>query len=119
MFELIGLAVALSGIVALARGRGASPVIFGVVSVVGWVGIRYGGLFLAKSDDAVLMVMVGAWAWLGAVALYLRFVVGAKMAKPDGKWNCSACNYLNERSSVVCEACQQPYQPKASAADAG
>jgi hypothetical protein len=72
-----------------------------------------------RSEDGVLLVMIAAWAWLGAVALYLRFVVGAKMAKPDAKWNCSNCNYLNERSSVICEACQTPYQPKSISASAG
>lgn len=118
MIEFIGLAIAVSGIVALARGRGASTVLSGAISVVGWALIRYGGLFLAKSSDGILAVMIAAWAFLGAVALYLRFVVGAKLGKPDGQWNCSNCNYLNARSSVLCEACQTPYQAKANAADA-
>lgn len=118
MFEFIGLAIAVSAIVALARGRGASTVGSGIISVVGWAVIRYGGLFLVKTSDGVLLAMIAAWAWLGAVALYLRFVVGAKMAKPDSQWNCASCNFLNARSSVICEACRAPYQPKASAADA-
>lgn len=118
MFEFIALAIAVSGVVALARGRGASTVLFGATSVIGWAAIRYGGLFLVKSDDGVLAVMIAAWAFLGALALYLRFVVGARLGKPDGQWNCSNCNYLNARSSVICEACQTPYQEKADAASA-
>ena len=118
MFEFFAVAIAVSGIVALARGRGASTVLSGVISVVGWAVLRYGGLFIVKSSDGVLLVMIAAWAFLGAVALYLRFVVGAKLGKPDGQWNCSNCNYLNARSSVICEACQTPYQAKADAASA-
>lgn len=118
MFEIIGMAVAVSGIAALARGRGASPVFSGTIAALGWAAIRFGGLFLIPPGDGVLLLMLGSWAWLAAVALYLRFVVGARMAKPDGKWSCSNCSYLNNSSSVICEACQQPYQVTKSALEA-
>lgn len=117
MFEIIGMVIAVSGIAALARGRGASPFGAGTAAVVGWITIRFGGSLLV-SGDGVIWIMLGAWAWLAAVALFLRFVIGARMEKPDGKWSCSNCNYLNNASSVICEACQQPYQAKKSAAQA-
>jgi hypothetical protein len=46
----------------------------------------------------------------------LRFVIGAGRPKPDSKWSCSNCNYLNNASSIICEACQQPWQAKAASA---
>jgi hypothetical protein len=108
MLEIIGLVVAVTGIAALARGRGASPVIAGTAAVAGWVLIEYGGAILLRQNPYPLMI--AAWAWVALVAGFVRFVVGAGRPKPDGKWNCSNCRYLNNASSVVCEACQQPWQ---------
>ena len=110
MFEIIGLVVAVTGIVALARGRGASPVVVGTIAVAGWALIEYGGLFLLPHGQSPFVLMLIAWAWVGMVAVYVRFIVGASRPKPDGKWNCSHCRYLNNASSVICEACRQPWQ---------
>ena len=108
MLEMIGLVVAVTGIAALARGRGASPIVAGTAAVAGWVLIEYGGAIILRQNPYPLMI--AAWAWVAAVAGFVRFVVGAKLPKPDGKWNCSQCRYLNNASSVICEACQQPWQ---------
>src|SRR5947209_10078069 len=102
MFEIFGLLIAVGGIATLARGRGASPLLMGGLAVAGWVLIEIGGGPVV-SDENRLWLMVAAWAWVGAVALFVRFVVGARQPKPDGKWNCSDCRYLNNSSSVVCE----------------
>lgn len=110
MIEILGLLIAVGGIVTLARGRGASPVLAGAAAIAGWILIEIvGGLF--ASEDARLWLMVGAWAWIGAVAVFVRFAVGAGRPKPDGKWSCSDCHYLNNSSSIVCEACGHAWQP--------
>lgn len=114
LLEIIGLFVAVGGIVALARGRGAPPALMGTIAVVGWLLIQYGGRFFVHDSESVYPLMLAAWAWIGLVALYVRFVVGARRPKPDSKWNCSNCRYLNNASSVICEACQQPWQPARS-----
>jgi hypothetical protein len=109
MLEILGLAIAVTAISGLARGRGAPPVLVGIVAVSGFVLIEFVGRFFVAGQDAWAL-MILAWAWIAAVAGYVRFVVGARMKKPDSKWNCSSCRYLNNSSSVICEACQQPWQ---------
>lgn len=111
MLEIFGLLIAVGGIVTLARGRGASPVLAGGVAVGGWVLIAIVGGLLFGSRDGGLWPALAAWAWVGAVALFVRFAVGAGRPKPDGKWSCSDCHYLNNSSSVVCEACGRPWRP--------
>jgi hypothetical protein len=110
MIEIIGLLIAVTGIAALARGRGASPVVMGTIAVAGWAIIEYGGLFLLPKGTSGYVLLFPAWAWIGLVAGYVRFIVGASRPKPDSKWNCSNCRYRNNASSVICEACQQPWQ---------
>jgi hypothetical protein len=110
MFELIGLFVAITAIAALARGRGASPVVAGVAAGGGWFLIEYGGMFLLPKGQSPFVLMLIAWAWIAAVAGFLRFVVGSRRAQPDGQWICSNCRYWNNASSVICEACKQPWQ---------
>lgn len=115
ILEILGLVVAIGGIVTLARGRGASPTVAGTVAVAGWAALEIGGgLFIPLSEDSRFWLMVGAWAWIGVVALFVRFVVGASRSKPDSKWNCANCRYLNNSSSVICEACGNPWQSVSS-----
>lgn len=110
MLEIIGLAITITGISALARGRGASPIFAGSIAVAGYVLIRLVAMFFVASDDARLLLLVLGWVWIAVVAGYVRFVVGRRLPKPDSKWNCSNCRYLNNASSVICEACQQPWK---------
>lgn len=110
MFQIIGLFIAVGGIVALARGRGAKPVVVGTVAVAGWILITYGGMFVFPGRDSSWPLMLAAWTWVAVVAGYVRFVVGASRPKPDSKWNCPECRYLNNASSVICEACQTPWK---------
>ena len=111
MIELIVLAIAVTGIATLARGRGKSPVAAGTIAVVGYVLISYGGTIVVPPGDGRLLLLIAAWVWVALVAGYLRFIVGAGRPKPDGKWSCANCNYLNNASSIICEACQQPWKP--------
>ena len=111
MIELIVLAIAVTGIASLARGRGKSPVAAGTIAVVGHLLILYGGSVFVRSGDGQLLLLIAAWIWVALVAGFLRFVVGAGRPKPDGKWSCANCTYLNNSSSIICEACQQPWKP--------
>ena len=54
--------------------------------------------------------MLAAWGWVALVAGFVRFVIGASRPKPDSKWSCSNCHYLNNASAVICEACTQPWR---------
>jgi hypothetical protein len=110
MLEIIGLVIAATAIAGLARGRGASPLFMGSIAVGGYLLILFGGTFFVPRGEGRALLLIPAWAWIAVVAGYVRFVVGARMPKPDGKWNCSNCRYLNNASSVICEACQQPWR---------
>ena len=60
MFEIIGLVVAVTAIAALARGRGASPVVMGSVTVAGWALIEFGGMFLVPKGTSPYPLMLGS-----------------------------------------------------------
>lgn len=111
MIEIIGLVLALGGIAGFARVRGARPWLAVTIALTGYLVLSFVGGALMRSPDARLAVVVLAWAWIGSVALYLRFVVGASLAKPDGTWICNNCHYTNGGHAVLCEACRQPWQP--------
>jgi hypothetical protein len=110
MLEIIALIIAITGIANVGRGRGVSPKLAGGMAFFGWLFFRLAGMLLSPSNEVGLFFLLAAWIWIAVVAGYLRFVVGAGRPQPDGKWNCSNCRYLNSASSVVCEACQQPWE---------
>ena len=116
--EIIGLIIVVGGIATLARGRGANPILMGAIAVAGWILIETGGFYFQNflPEEDRVFVTVAAWAWIAVVAGFVRFVVGAGRPKPDGKWSCSNCNYLNNASHVICEACQQPWRARQAAA---
>ena len=111
MLEIIGLLLGSGAIAGFARGRGASPVLAVITALAGFFVILLLGGALVVTPDARLAVRLCAWAWVGAVALFVRFVVGAGRAKPDGTWICANCHYTNGRHAVLCEACKEPWVP--------
>ncbi len=113
MLEIIGLLVALGGIGTFARGKKISPMLAGSSAFCGWLIIRIAGI-LARGNDEEVLFMLSAWIWIGLVAGYLRFIVGSGQPKPDIKWNCANCRYLNNSSSLFCEACEHPWQVPAT-----
>ena|SRR5436305_11204673 len=114
IFEIFGLIVAATAIAALARGRGASPFIAGATAVTGWIFFRFlAPAFVPPGEARFWLALPGSWAWVALVAGYLKFVVAVGGPKPDSKWNCANCRFLNNRSAIICEACQQPWQPSA------
>jgi hypothetical protein len=110
MFEIIGLFIAIPAIANLARGRGASPLVAGTAALAGYILLRFVAGILVPTEGARVALLFTGWAWLGVIAGYLRFVHGANMPKPDSKWSCSNCHYINSSSHVFCEACQQPWK---------
>src|SRR3712207_6354294 len=122
MLEIFALVLSVSGIAALARGRGGTPWIWGVAAVAGYVATLFGtavilALFSVRES---VVPMVAAWMWIGAVALFLRFGMGSSHAQPDSDWFCANCTTLNKKRAVMCEACKQTWesQQKARAANA-
>lgn len=116
MIEVIALIIALTGLAGIARGRGVPPKLAGGVAFFGWLFVRLAGMLLSPSVEVGLYFVVVAWIWIALVAGYLRFVVAAGKPKPDSKWNCANCRYLNNASSVICEACQTPWRQPDKAA---
>jgi hypothetical protein len=121
LFEILFLFISTGGIAAYARARGGNPYLWGTISVAGFLlvqflgGVVLGTLGLARDENAQLMVIVLSYAWVGAVALCTRFLIGRGGEKPSGMWSCPNCKYLNQHYAVVCEACKQPYATVAKA----
>ncbi len=112
MLEIFLLVGATSAIAAYARGRGGSPWLWGTITVVGYLGVELGVAVMWRfvtGETNPLPGLLGSWAWVGAVALYTRFGLGAARPKPWGMWTCPNCKYLNGGYALICEACKQPY----------
>jgi hypothetical protein len=110
MLEIIGLLLAMGAIAGFARGRGASPVLMVVLALAGYLAITFIGGSLISGPDARLPLTLCAWAWIGIVALFVRFVIGARRPGPGRNWICSNCHYTNARHALLCEACQEPWR---------
>lgn len=111
MLEIIGLVISVTAIAGFARGRGASPLLFGSLAVGGFFLIRMLGMAAGFTGDGALLMTVLSWAWIGAVAFTARFLVGAGRPQPSGLWICSNCHTTNGEHAVICEACRQPWSP--------
>jgi hypothetical protein len=106
IIEILLLVAAVSGIAAMARGRGATPWLLGTLAVVGYIVLSFVVGYLTGSG---IFGAVAGWTWVGLVAFYTRFVLGGRRTQPRGRWTCPGCRWLNAHYSVVCEACELPY----------
>jgi hypothetical protein len=111
MIEIIGIVLALGAIARFARGRGGSPVVTVSAALIGFLAILFAGSSITSSSDARLAVRLCAWGWVGAVALFTRFMIGARRPSPTGSWVCTNCHYTNGQHANICEACEQPWTP--------
>jgi hypothetical protein len=124
MIEIIVVIIATGAIASLARGRGGKPVLWGALAVVGYIVTELGTAVviyaLTKDKTPSMVPLFAGWAWMGAVALFLRFGLGSHLAQPDTDWFCSNCKTMNKKSAVMCEACKETWesQQKAVAASA-
>ncbi|HEY6905527.1 MAG TPA: hypothetical protein VI216_14570 [Candidatus Acidoferrales bacterium] len=97
MFEIIALIVTTGGIAAYARARGGNPWLWGSLSVVGHLLIQFaGGMILgasgyARNQDAIWILVVVSWVWIGVIALCSRFLLGIRREKPSGMWSYPNC----------------------------
>jgi hypothetical protein len=116
MLEIILLVIAVGGVASLARGRGGKPVLWGAIAAVGYVLTAIAVLVAmgGSARDSIVPRMIAPWFWIAAVAFYLRFGLGSQYAQPDSQWSCASCHTLNKRSSVICEACKQPWETQQS-----
>jgi hypothetical protein len=64
-------------------------------------------------EDGVLWSYLGAFGWMGIVALWARFLLGPSREKPSGK-SCPNGKYLNQPYALICEASKQPYHSASS-----
>lgn len=108
MFQWVLLAMAVAGIAALARGRGGSPTMYGVIIVVAFEG---GAIIGHSFGPESVLTLIMPWVFVGLVALHVRFILGAGRPKPYSMWSCPQCNMVNESNYVVCQACQRPWSP--------
>src|SRR5258708_3367950 len=108
MIEIFAVVLAVTGITALAHGRGANTVLTGVITVAGYVAMEFGlNFLLPKSENRPLIAMVAAWTWIALMFIFIRFAVGAGMPKPDSKLDknehapdpCS-CSYHCNQSAI-------------------
>jgi hypothetical protein len=111
MIEIIALVVVMAGLARFARGRGVKPAVAIGVAVGGYLILVILLGQLIRGPNARWIILATAWAWVGIVVFYVRFVVGARRPTPDRDWVCQSCMYPNGSHAVVCEACQQPWVP--------
>lgn len=104
--EFIPFLAAVGLVASFARKRGGPPWLYGGIAVLGFVLLRLAFLTIRPfgAEDFAFAVATG-WTWVALVALYSRFILGAKRAKPFGSWSCPNCHILNARNAVVCDAC--------------
>lgn len=100
---IVLLILAVSGIAAFARGRGASPWLLGSIAIAGYLGT--GALARSVAGPESIVPVFAPWGFIGLVALWTRFLVGRRSAQPEGRWVCPDCRWLNAHYSIVCEAC--------------
>ncbi len=106
IIEIILLVAAVSGIAAMAHGRGAKSWVFGTLAAGGYIVLS---IVVGNLAGSGIFGAVAGWAWIGLVAFYTRFVLGGRRTQPRGRWTCPGCRWLNAHYSVVCEACELPY----------
>ena len=124
MIGLFVLILALVGIVRMARTRGASPWLYGLVAGLGWLvmsfvaGAVVAAVFIVfgyePEDGRVLFGVqlaggVAAWLWVGGVALYVRYRVGRGVEGPSGSWSCPNCRSINQSYALKCDTCGEAF----------
>lgn len=116
---LVAIIAATAAIAALARARGADPVFWAGVTLLGapvfslliLLLVEYFGEYPSLvNPETAFYSIVSLGAWFAVVALYVRFWVGHRRPNPHAMWSCPGCRYLNQPYAVICEACGQPFE---------
>jgi hypothetical protein len=122
MIGLFLLFLAVTGIARMARTRGASSWPYGVIAGVGWfvIGVLAAVLLPALgfesrtgelSNGGTFIATILPWAFIGLVALYVRFRIGRGVEGPTGSWTCRDCRTLNQNYALKCDSCGAPFVP--------
>ena len=109
MIEILLLIGAVGAISSFARGRGGSPRAWGALAAFGYVATLLIGS-IVTSGQSPFAVAIAAWGWIGAIAVYTRFVLGQGQNGPSGSWSCPECKVMNRSYALQCDACGQPYR---------
>ncbi len=120
MIGLFLLALSVTGIARMAKTRGASSWRYGLLAGVGWFvigvlaaallpGLGFGSDTGELTNGGTFIATVVPWAFMGLVALYVRFRIGRGIEGPTGSWSCPDCHTLNQSYALKCESCGQPF----------
>jgi hypothetical protein len=112
--EGIALLMVLTALGYLAKGRGLRHFRITAFAATSFLILRLGLPFIVPFDLVFVLAVAPAWLWLGAVAFWLRFVVGRKEESPGGLWVCHRCGTTNEGDYVRCYACGQRWSSNES-----
>jgi hypothetical protein len=115
MFEILLLVIGTGAIASFARGRGASPKVWGTVAAAGYVLTELLAPLAMRALGLTEQILpwLAALTWFAGIALYVRFGIGAGRPSPDSQWTCKECNYMNGRHAIICEACGKPWPSEA------
>jgi hypothetical protein len=120
MLGLFVLALSVTGIARMAKTRGASSWRYGLLAGVGWfvVGVLtavllpslgFGSSTGELTNGGTFIATVVPWAYVGLVALYVRFRIGRGVEGPSGSWSCPHCHTLNQSYALKCESCGESF----------
>jgi TM2 domain-containing membrane protein YozV len=118
MIGLFVLVLSITGIVRMARTRGGSPWLYGLIAAIGWLalgvltGAILGGIGFQSGVGRLGTTLVATmvpWAYVGLVALYVRFRVGKGTEGPSGSWSCPHCRSLNQGYALKCDSCGEAF----------
>jgi hypothetical protein len=104
---LFVLALSVTGIARMANTRGASSWRYGLLAGMGWLfvgvftaallpGLGFGSSTGELTNGGTFIATIVPWAYVGLVALYVRFRIGRGVEGPSGSWSCSQCHTLNQ-----------------------
>jgi uncharacterized membrane protein len=93
MIGIILIILVIIGIGGLAKRRGSSPIVWSIIAAVGAILLGFivlpiiSSLLIEKGlvlpNLAAIFPGIGMWIWVGLVALYVRFRMGAKLSQPE------------------------------------
>jgi len=117
MIEIIFLIVAVGSIYIVAGQRGGKGVLWALIALGGYFGLKYGmrwlNLFpLPPGSEAEINFVrfFVAFGFVLLIYLIVRFGLGRSKPKAGGKWVCPDCKFLNDEIATNCEACGRAYR---------
>jgi hypothetical protein len=104
----------------MVRTRGASAWLYSSMPGVGWLvvglltaallprlGFASGTGVLTNGGTFIATVVPGAY--VGLLALYVRFRIGRGVEGPSGSWSCPHCHAVNQSYALKCDSCGESF----------